>query len=62
MHVAGMAKVVQSSGQHVQQISLSQIITYGITKKTKLHGLSREQTILTERQPLLGEVIANFCG
>jgi hypothetical protein len=30
--------------------------------KTKLHGLSRERTIPTERPPLFGEVIANLCG
>jgi hypothetical protein len=32
--------------------------------KTKLNSMVRvsEQTIPTERPPLVGEVIANFCG
>jgi hypothetical protein len=34
-----------------------------ILYKHKLHGLRvRERTIPTERPPLVGEVIANFCG
>jgi hypothetical protein len=32
--------------------------------KTKLNSMvwDREQTIPTERPPIVGEVIANFCG
>jgi hypothetical protein len=34
-----------------------------ICKKKKNYGLRvRERTIPTERQPFVGEVIANFCG
>jgi hypothetical protein len=33
----------------------------GAIKLKKLYGL-RERTMPTERPPLVGEVIANFCG
>jgi hypothetical protein len=32
------------------------------TKKTNSMVLVRERTISTERPPLFGEVVANFCG
>jgi hypothetical protein len=36
---------------------------YEMDLKKKLYGLRvHERTIPTERSPLVGEVIANFCG
>jgi hypothetical protein len=40
----------------------SHIIGHSMQKKKKLHGLSPQRTIPTERPPLVGELIAKFCG
>jgi hypothetical protein len=52
-----------------QQVCSLNPVTYrqfalGSNPKTKLNSMVgvRERTIPTERPPLVGEVIANFCG
>jgi hypothetical protein len=48
-------EAVETISPHLHGVQLSK-------KKTKLHGLSPRANYTTERPPLVGEVIVNFCG
>jgi hypothetical protein len=54
--VAGQCSDVSPSAAHVC------IETTPTCQTNSMVGIVRERTIPTERPPLLGEVIANFCG
>jgi hypothetical protein len=53
--------IVINGSIHISHSSV-ETVAYYIYLKKKLHGMRRDRTIPTERPPLVGEVIAIFCG